>query len=366
MKTIKILCLALLTVALAACQQNGYQIKGTAEGAADGDTLLLSTDFMEGNSADTIIIKNKKFELKGQADSVQLAVIFFKNRPELAATFLLESGTITIDMKQEPGQSKVGGTKANEAWQQLTEISADYGEQIQSTAEKLYEEGITEERQKAVMDQINQLQDELGKKVVELTEQNLDNELGYFLVTNFSDDTHFTPELRKQFIEKMPKEYQQRNAVKEILKELENIGKTEKGQHIDDVSLKTPEGEELSVMSEVSKNRITILDFWASWCGPCRAEMPAMIELYKKYHEQGLGIIGISLDEKHDDWVKAIGEFGLTWPQISDLKGWNSQAAEQFNVKSIPFMIVLDQQGVILEKGLRGEQLSAFVGEHLL
>ena len=98
MKTIKTICLALLTVALAACQQNGYHIKGTAEGAADGDTLLLSTDFSGGNASDTIVIKNGRFELKGDADTAQLAVIFFKNHPELAATFLLEKGTIEIDM----------------------------------------------------------------------------------------------------------------------------------------------------------------------------------------------------------------------------------------------------------------------------
>lgn len=90
-----------------------------------------------------------------------------------------------------------------------------------------------------------------------------------------------------------------------------------------------------------------------------------MISLYEKYHDKGLGIVGISLDQDHDAWVKGIEELGITWPQISDLKYWQSAAAEKFQVRSIPYMVVLDQKGTIINKGLRGEELEAFISEQL-
>ena len=90
-----------------------------------------------------------------------------------------------------------------------------------------------------------------------------------------------------------------------------------------------------------------------------------MVSLYAQYHAKGLEIIGISLDEEREAWLKAIKDLNISWPQISDLKGWNSSAAVQFNVRAIPQIIILDEKGVILEKGLRGPQLEAFIGEQL-
>lgn len=90
-----------------------------------------------------------------------------------------------------------------------------------------------------------------------------------------------------------------------------------------------------------------------------------MVNLYEKYHSQGLGIIGISLDQTKEDWTKAIAELGITWPQMSDLKYWQSAAAEAFQVQAIPYMVVVNSEGKILTRGLRGEELEAFVSQNL-
>lgn len=90
-----------------------------------------------------------------------------------------------------------------------------------------------------------------------------------------------------------------------------------------------------------------------------------MVDLYKKYQDKGLGIVGISLDQDHDAWVKAIGELGITWPQMSDLKYWQSAAVEMFQVQAIPYMVVVDQQGVIMNRGIRGEELEQFIATQL-
>ena len=163
----------------------------------------------------------------------------------------------------------------------------------------------------------------------------------------------------------MPDKFKQRVDIVDIEKKLEAKHKTDIGQKIEDFTMGTPDGGEMNAMSEIAKNKITILDFWASWCDPCREEMPFMVSLYEKYKGQGLGILGISLDQKKEDWEKAISDLGITWPQMSDLKYWQSAAAEAFQVQAIPYMVVVDQQGNILNRGIRGEELEAFVSAQL-
>ena len=125
------------------------------------------------------------------------------------------------------------------------------------------------------------------------------------------------------------------------------------------------DGKPMSALAEISKNKVTVIDFWASWCGPCRAEMPNMVKMYDEYKDKGLGILGVSLDSKRSDWEGASKSLGVKWPQMSDLKGWDNAAARMFNIQSIPQTIVVDSNGKILKKGLRGEELEAFVAELL-
>lgn len=139
-----------------------------------------------------------------------------------------------------------------------------------------------------------------------------------------------------------------------------NDGQTIADMHINDI-----DGNDHSLRKEIAKNKITIIDFWASWCGPCRQEMPNLVNLYSQYKSKGLGIIGISLDTEKEAWREAISELGITWCQLSDLGGWDSEAAMVFNVRGIPFTIITDSKGTILEKGLRGSQLEQFIEERL-
>ena len=158
---------------------------------------------------------------------------------------------------------------------------------------------------------------------------------------------------------------QQRPAIKQLEQIIAKAAKAAEGATIQDFTQNAPEGTEISLLAEVKKNKITVIDFWASWCGPCRQEMPFMIQLYDKYQSKGLGILGISLDDDKDAWIKGTETLGFTWPQMSDLKGWENEIAQHFQVTSIPHTIVVDQNGTILRSGLRGEQLEQFVAEQL-
>ncbi len=114
-----------------------------------------------------------------------------------------------------------------------------------------------------------------------------------------------------------------------------------------------------------SLGKVTIVDFWASWCGPCRRENPNVVALYKEFHSKGLNIIGVSLDEDKTKWKDAIAKDKLSWTQVSNLKGWEDPIAAQYKVEAIPATFILDASGNIVARDLRGNELKEKISELL-
>jgi thiol-disulfide isomerase/thioredoxin len=108
-----------------------------------------------------------------------------------------------------------------------------------------------------------------------------------------------------------------------------------------------------------SLGKITIVDFWASWCAPCRQENPNVVALYKEFHSKGLNIIGVSLDKDATKWKEAIAKDKLTWTQVSNLKFWDDPIAAQYKVEAIPATFILDASGKVIAKDLRGQELKS-------
>ena len=135
------------------------------------------------------------------------------------------------------------------------------------------------------------------------------------------------------------------------------------GQPAPEIELETPEGKELALSS--LKGKVVLIDFWASWCGPCRKEMPNVVKAYAKFKNKGFEIFGVSLDQDKARWIEAIQKDGITWPQVSDLKQWQSSVVRQYNIQGIPYTVLLDREGNILAKNLRGEELEKKLTEVL-
>lgn len=142
------------------------------------------------------------------------------------------------------------------------------------------------------------------------------------------------------------------------------LKKVEIGQPFIDFALNDPEGNPVP-LSSVVNGKYVLVDFWASWCGPCRAENPNIVEAYQNYSDKGFDVFGVSFDRDYNKWVEAIGKDKLTWSHVSDLKYWESEAGKLYGVQSIPHSILLDPDGIIIAKNLRGADLQSKLAELL-
>jgi thiol-disulfide isomerase/thioredoxin len=132
-----------------------------------------------------------------------------------------------------------------------------------------------------------------------------------------------------------------------------------------DFTLDDMKGNKVNLMKVVSESKITILDFWASWCPPCMNEMPNLVNIYDNYSDDGLQIVGVSLDNDKKSWQNAVEAMGMKWVQVSDLKGWENAAAQLYQVDAIPHTLILDNEGHILAEDLRGQQLEEFISDFI-
>lgn len=359
----------------AACQSDTYRIKGSGTALTDGDVLYLITDVEKGIPGDTIVVKDGTFKLEGQADSVILCAIQDQYRQKFVIPFFIEPGTIKIEISKDrqsaiSGQylserpvTKVSGTSINNEWQKVVDSSTVLAQKIERIGQLIYENKLGKDELDAKEKEIKALRNDFKNIIVDYAKKNIKNELGYFIVIYY--EGVLDPVTHLELVNLLPEKVRQRSTIKMLSQRLEKEQTTAIGKKINDFTMNDINGKPQSIMSEIAKHKLTVIDFWASWCGPCRQEMPNVVKLYNDYNSKGLGIIGISLDKKQQDWENATKNLGIKWVQLSDLEGWNNAAAKMMNVRSIPQTIIVDNKGTIIAKGLRGAELESFVQSKL-
>lgn len=141
--------------------------------------------------------------------------------------------------------------------------------------------------------------------------------------------------------------------------------KTEIGTKFINITQPDQDGENQNLYAFLKGKKYVLVDFWASWCGPCRAENPHILKVYDKYKSKGFDVFAISLDDKKDRWLKAVEDDKMPWAQVSDLKGWKNEAAQYYNITAIPMNFLLDADGNIIAKNLRGDNLEEQIAKLL-
>ena len=367
MKKLTYLAVAAAALSIAACTggaKSGYTVTGTVDSAANGDSVFIQEVTKDGlNKVDTAVIKDGKFTFEGTQDSTVNRYITYhpKGKNPIFADFFLENGKITINLNKENSTAK--GTQNNEAYQAIKDQMFALGKKMNTLQESMADSTLTDKQKEAKLQDIKKLEDEYMSTLKESIKKNIGNPVGVhiFKTTYYNNSLEENEALLKQ----IPANYQKDEAIVKIQKAIDQQKKTAVGTKFIDFEMKTPEGKAIKLSDIVGKGKVVLVDFWASWCGPCRQEMPNLVNAYKKYKGKNFEIVGVSLDQDGNSWKEAIKKLNITWPQMSDLKYWNCEGAKLYAINSIPHTILIDGQGTIIARGLHGEELSAKLAEVL-
>lgn len=359
---------------------NEFKIVGTVSTDFNGQKVFLAESINEDvmSKLDSTIVKNGKFTFNGVADKPEQRLIYFEEKlMDGQIAIYTEKGNITINVNAEDiPKSVVGGTLNNNALAKLNVMLIEVGKKEEAfknehmdNFSKAKSEGDTE-TQNRIIKEYSKLTKENNKNYVAFIEENPNSLICAELFPVILKDQDVKAKDLKPIYDKMgpaPKATEMGQKVETYLNQMlaneKAMEATEVGKTAPDFSAATPNGKTLSLNQ--AKGKVTIIDFWASWCGPCRKENPNVVAMYNELHDKGLNIIGVSLDKDDAKWKGAIEKDNLTWQHISNLQGWDEPIAVQYGVTSIPATVILDKNGVIVARNLRGEELKAKVKELL-
>ena len=347
------------SMTLAACNaQSGYKVTGTVEGMPDGKAIIATVN---GSSLDTLAkadVKNGSFEFTGNVSEPTGAYIMVIGQRG-AIPFMLENANITVNAGQ--AGLTVTGSEGQKIYDQFMALNMS----IQQEAMKLQQEyqaaNGDQAKMQAVQEAYAKLMTDAQAKETELIKANPDSYVSTFVIVSSMGQMEY--EQLKERYNLLGEKAKASAQGKAIAAQIAKLESTAIGQIAPNFTITTPEGESISLYD--IKGKVKLIDFWASWCGPCRGENPHVVEIYKEYHPKGLEIFGVSLDNNKEAWVKAIADDGLVWKHGSDLKGWQSAPAQLYSVSGIPHTVLLDENNKIIAKNLRGDELKQKIAELL-
>jgi thiol-disulfide isomerase/thioredoxin len=321
------------------------------------ENLLWYVKMSDLKTFDSAVIKDGKFEFRGKTDSSYMAVLSVDD--QTFTSIFVENGDIKLDIPESINQSIATGTRLND-------LSKQYSEDIDRVRNKMTEfmeyansQEPTAELQREINEKYTALQQEMLQISIKFLEENPGTLLSAYILASGVIPMGGSEETVKNAYDKLEKNVKDGAFGNIILKELNRMKNKEItiGEMYRDMTMKTPEGKDISLSDYVGKGKYVLIDFWASWCGPCRSENPNVVALYKEYKNRDFEIVGVSLDEDREAWIKGIKDDGITWPQMSDLREWDSEATVKYSIRGIPFTVLLDKAGKVIDVNLRGAKL---------
>ncbi|ANQ49825.1 AhpC/TSA family protein [Flammeovirga sp. MY04] len=331
-------------------------ISGTIETAKEGDKVTLFAFEKTGKKdvATSVVEKGGVFNLKYTVNQVGLYTLNIGNT--LEDILVIEGQDLTV--KNSTHGLEVHGSKENELLHKLKVQFDDFVNQ-ESLLNQEYVTADNDKAKEAVVKKLKELQDKREAKLYQSLKE-IDGAYITLIVLNYiqNKEKHLNEIIAS--VERLNERFPNDELVDEVYNVYMTLKKTSVGQLATDINLKDVDGKSIALSS--LKGKYVMVDFWASWCMPCRMENPNVLKAYNKYKSKGFEVYGISLDQQTDKWKEAIKKDGITWLQVHDTE---NVAAEAYGVQTIPFTLLLDKEGKIIAKNLRGDALEKKLAELL-
>ncbi len=361
---------ALLIMLLAACSSNsdGYKLKGTLTGeVADSIAVYLKTtdSLNQLVEVDTTLIQEGTFNFAGTTAEPQLHYVFVEGLRG-SIPVILENGSINVQFQKDSlAYADVEGTLQNKLFMEFLTESRSISEMNRSLQDDFRRASAA--RDTATVESLRaeffELQEKMKNHNIDFIKQNPNALISALLLETLIKTKSLPVDEIQTLYDGLNPEIKDTKPGKSVGDILMQSKATEVGAVAPDFSAPTPSGDLLALNNV--KGKLTLIDFWAAWCKPCRMENPNIVSVYEKYKNKGFDVVGVSLDNNAENWVKAIEDDGLAWNHVSNLKRFQDPLAKLYNVNSIPAAFLVDENGVIVAKNLRGQALEDKVAELL-